>query len=180
MAGTNKDILDQAFKDYELYICDKTEDTLREWCDDLLYNAVKWRVKNPEAHNFTGNLLNSIVVGLYRERACVYACYAAGQVPKAIRPKMTARRYAYHFRWDYDKAQNTRYKAEVQTDRGWGEEDAEKFVMSYKPDGHNLFDIVVAYTVEYADWVNMQRGTTGIMQTWQQAKISGMTFMQLA
>lgn len=180
MAGTNKDILDKAFKDYRLYICDKTEDTLREWCDDLLYNAVKWRKMNPEAHNFTGNLLNSIVVGLYRDGTCVYACYAAGQVPRAIRPKMTARRYAYHFRRDYDRVENTKYRAEVETDKGWGADDAERFLMSYKPDGRNLFDIVVAYTVEYADWVNIHRGTTGIMQTWQQAKVSGMTFMQLA
>lgn len=180
MAGTNKEILEKGFKDYYKYICDTAEKELREWCWDLLTSAIRWRESNPQAHNFTGNLLNSIVVCLYRENNPVIAYFSSSLVGEAIRPKMRQRtRRSYVFNPDYDGA-FSKYRPEVQTNGGWGRDDAERFFESYTPRENNLFDIVVAYTVEYADWVNQQRGTTGIMQTWQQAKVTGMTFMQLA
>lgn len=181
MAGTNAAILDKGFKDYYKYICDTTEKELREYCADLLEGAIKWRMVNPEAHNFTGNLLNSIVIGLYREKMPVIAFLSSGKVKAALYPKMSERKKRrYVFRPDYDGASVSKYMPEVKTNKGWGRDDATKFFESYTPGGNNLFDIVVAYTVEYADWVDMQRGTTGIMQTWQQAKVSGMTFMRLS
>lgn len=183
MAGTkeyNKQVLDAAFKTYKQYIYDASEEVLRDWCEEMLYQAIVWRVKNPEAHNFTGNLLNSIVVGLYRDRQLISAYYSSGLVPKAIHPKMSKRiRRRYFFRRDYEGVSSA-YLPEVKTNKGWGADDAEKFMMRYRPKGRNLFDIVVAYTVEYADWVQQQRGTTGIMQTWQQAKVTGMTFLKVA
>lgn len=182
MAGTNKQTLNQAFKDYRKYILDATEKELREWCYFLVNEAIKWRMRNPEAHNFTGNLLNSIVVCLYREKAPIVAFFSSSQVPQAIHPKMSKRlkrRYVFRPK-DYDGASNSKYLPEIETNRGWGRDDATKFFESYTPRGGNLFDIVVAYTVEYADWVNQQRGTTGIMQTWQEAKSTGMTFMEVA
>ena len=132
-------------------------------------------------HNFTGNLLNSIVVCLYREKSPTIAYFSSSLVPEAIRPKMSGpRRRAYVFRPDYDGVYGSKYRPEVKTNKGWGRDDAENFFESYIPNGRNLFDIVVAYTVEYADWVNQQRGTTGILETWKEAKSTGMTFMEVA
>lgn len=183
MAGTkaeNARILNAAFKRYRLYIYDETENALREWCEDMIYQATKWRIMNPQAHNFTGNLLNSIVVGLYRDRQLTVAYYSSNLVPKAIQPKMNKRaRRSYYFKRDYEGVKS-KYLPEVKTNKGWGADDAERFMMRYQPPGGNMFDIVVAYTVEYADWVQQQRGTTGIMQTWQQAKVTGMTFLKIA
>lgn len=180
MAGTNRQILDQAFKEYRKYILDTTEKELREYCGDLLDSAIMWRQANPLAHNFTGNLLNSIVICLYREKAPIIAFFSSSQVRAALYPKMSYRKKRrYFFDPDYDGAVS-KYRPEVKTNRGWGRDDARKFFESYMPKGRNLFDIVVAYTVEYADWVNTERGTTGIFQTWQDAKSTGMTFMKLA
>lgn len=181
MAGTNKHILEQAFKDYRKYILDVTENELRKWCFGMLESAIRFREQNPLAHNFTGNLLNSIVVCLYREKSPVIAYFSSSLVPEAIRPKMSGpRRRAYVFRPDYEGVYGSKYRPEVKTNKGWGRDDAEKFFESYIPNGRNLFDIVVAYTVEYADWVNQQRGTTGILETWKEAKKTGMEFMEVA
>ena len=43
----------------------------------------------------------------------------------------------------------------------------------------DLFDIVVAYPVEYASWVEKQRSTTGILQTYAYAERVGTTFLGL-
>lgn len=181
MGGTNSSIISSAFKDYKLYVQDKTEDTLREWCDDLLRFALEERLKKPQAHNFTGNLLNSIVIGLYRGGVCVYACYSAGNVPKAIRPKMSGprKKRRYVFRpTDYEGVKESKYMPEVTTNKGYGADDAENFLMSYKPKYRCLFEIVVAYTVEYAEWVEMKRKTTGIILTNSRAETTGLTFME--
>lgn len=181
MAGTNKQILDQAFKNYRKYILDTAEGELRQWCWKMLESAIRYRESNPEAWNYTGNLLNSIVVCLYREKSPVIAYFSSSLVPEAIQPKMSGpRRRAYVFRPDYEGVYGSRYRPEVPTNRGWGKDDAENFFESYIPTGRNLFDIVVAYTVEYANWVQQARGTTGILQTWQDAKDTGVTFMQVA
>lgn len=180
MAETNQQILDRAFKDYEKYILKTTERELRTWCWNILEDAIKWRQGLPEAHNFTGNLLNSIVVCLYREKSPVIAYFSSSLVPEAIHPKMSVRkRRHYRFSPDYDGA-NSKYLPTVKTNKGWGRDDAEKFFERYVPDGNNLFDIVVAYTVEYADWVQAQRGTTGILQTRWNAKVTGSRFMKIA
>ena len=45
--------------------------------------------------------------------------------------------------------------------------------------GKNLFDIVVAYPVEYGNWVEMKRGTTGILRTYAHAEKVGVTYLKL-
>lgn len=180
MAATNKEIIDRAFREYEKYIYDTSEKELREWCWDIVREAIRARAQNPQAHDFTGNLINSIVVCLYRDKSPVIAYYSSSLVPEAIRPKMRKRvRRRVFFNPDYEGVQS-KYLPTIDTNGGWGKDDAEKFFESYIPNGRNMFDIIVAYTVEYADWVNQQRGTTGILQTWGKAKSTGMTFLQVA
>ena len=60
-----------------------------------------------------------------------------------------------------------------------GAYDARMFFASYKPDGNNMFDIVVAYPVEYAEFIEIQRGTAGFMQTLQYVDRIGITFLQI-
>lgn len=135
----------------------------------------------PLAHDFTGNLLNSIVVCLYRERKPILAWYAYESIDNAIAPKMTAPK-RYWFESDYQNTESAyHYKspAEVETDMGFGENDAKRFFMGYKPKGKNMFDIIVAYTTEYAEWVEMHRHTTGVLRAYENAGKIAITTLKL-
>lgn len=179
---SNASVIDKAFKGFEKQILDTTERELQKYCWKILDAAIKARENLPDAHDFTGNLLNSIVVCLYKRRNPVIAYFSSSLVPEAIRPKMRPLQNKSEkrigFNPDYS-GNRSLYKPTVPTNGGWGKDDAEAFFESYVPDGNNMFDIVVAYTVEYADWVNQQRGTTGILETRRFARRAGMTFMEL-
>ena len=178
MPGT-KAIIHKAFADYRKEIFDEVENRCRKFCTDLCQEAIKARQNNEAAHNYTGNLINSIVVCLYRDKEPINAYYAAQYVPKAIQVKMRLRkRKHYRFNPDYD-GDKSHYLPEVQTNGGWGEDDARHFFQDYVPKGKNLFDIVVAYPVEYGKWVESKRGTTGILQAYSHAETVGVTYLKL-
>ena len=179
MSATNATIIRKAFADYRKEIFDEVEIRCRKFCTDLCQEAIKARQNTEGAHNFTGNLISSIVVCLYRERMPINAYYAAQYVPKAIQVKMRFRkRKSYRFNPDYDN-DKSHYLPTVQTNGGWGEDDARKFFQGYIPNGNNLFDIVVAYPVEYGEWIEMKRRTTGILRTYEHAERVGVTYLKL-
>ena len=179
MPVTNRQIVHNAIADYKQAIFDEIEKRCRKFCTDLCQEAIRARKNAPGAHNFTGNLINSIVVCLYKNREPINAYYAAQYVPKAIQVKMRQRkRKRYRFNPDYDD-DKSHYLPTVQTNGGWGEDDARHFFLDYVPKGKNLFDIVVAYPVEYGNWVEQKRGTTGILQSYAQAETLGVTYLKL-
>ena len=178
MSATNATIIRKAFADYRKAIFDEVEIRCRKFCTDLCQEAIKARQEAGGAHNFTGNLLNSIVVCLYRNKEPINAYYAAQYVPKAIQVKMRERkRKNYRFNPDYD-GDKSHYLPTVQTNGGWGEDDARNFFQNYRPQSTNMFDIVVAYPVEYGNWVEMRRGTTGILQTYAKAGVLAVSYLQ--
>lgn len=176
----NKATIQKAVENYKNQVIIPTmEAELKKWCSHILDAAIMARQRNPKAHNFTGNLLNSIVVCFYKNKTPLMAWYAHDRVPEAIMPKMKKRlRKRIFFKRDYD-GEESAYLPTVETNGGWGRDDAQEFFESYKPKGNNLFDIVVAYTVEYANWIQMQRATAGILNVWQFAERTGRTFMRL-
>lgn len=176
----NKATIQKAVENYKNQVIIPTmEAELKKWCSHILDAAILARQRNPRAHNFTGNLLNSIVVCLYKNGRPVIAYFSSDIVPEAIMPKMKKRlRKRVFFKRDYD-GEESAYLPTVETNGGWGRDDAQEFFESYKPKGNNLFDIVVAYTVEYANWVQMERGTAGILNTYAFAERTGKTFLQL-
>lgn len=179
MPVTNRQIVHEAIAGYKTAIFDEVEKLCRKFCTDLCQEAINARKNAPGAHNFTGNLINSIVVCLYRNREPINAYYAAQYVPKAIQVKMRQRtRKRYRFNPDYD-GDKSHYLPTVQTNGGWGEDDARHFFQDYVPKGKNLFDIVVAYPVEYGNWVETQRSTTGILQSYAHAEAVGVTYLKL-
>lgn len=181
MSATNKHILD-AIDQYRVNIINEIEGRCRDYCQDLCWSAIRYRRENPEAHDFTGNLLSSIVVCLYKERKPLVAYYASEQfIPKAIQVKMSANnkyRKRYFFNPDYS-GETSMFRAEVKTDKGWGEEDARQFFQWYRPKGRNLFDIVVAYPVEYANFIEEERSTTGIIDTYTHAEKVSVFWLRL-
>lgn len=179
MSATNKAVIHKAFADYRKQILDEVEIRCRKFCTDLCQEAINARQNTEGAHNFTGNLLNSIVVCLYREREPINAYYAAQYVPKAIQVKMRERkRKSYRFNPDYD-GDKSHYLPTVQTNGGWGEDDARNFFQNYTPKGKNLFDIVIAYPVEYANWIEIKRGTTGIMRAYSWSDQVSVQYLKL-
>ncbi len=176
----NREVIRKAVENFKNeVIIPETEARLKSWCSQILDAAILARQRDPKAHNFTGNLLNSIVVCLYRERQPVMAWYAGDRVPEAIMPKMRKReRRRVFFSQDYDGGESA-YLPTVDTDGGWGRDDAEEFFESYVPPGNNLFDIVVAYTVEYGKWVEMERATTGILNVKHFAERTAVRFLTL-
>ncbi len=158
--------IDKAFADFEKEIHNEVRVKLKSWCSQLIKKAVEMRLGDMRAHNFTGNLLNSIVVCLYESRKPIDVWYAADEpnVHSAIHVKMTARNKPYGFKnGDYD-GRPSHYQATVRTDGGWGIDDAKLFFQSYRPQGNRMFDVVICYAVEYAEWVQAQRNTTGYLE----------------
>ena len=178
------DHIKKGIKDYYKQILNTVEARCRKLCSQMCVEAVKNRRTAPGAPNFTGNLLNSIVICLYREsepRDAWYSSMVDG-VTKAIRIKMRERprKKRYYFPVDYDGGKGTSYTPQpIPIEGRWGVDDAKAFFQSYRPPGGHIFDIVVAYTVEYSDWVENQRGTTGVLQTKAFAERAGITYLKL-
>lgn len=149
---------------------DEMESRLKKHCDDICERAVDFRLDEKGAHDFTGNLLNSIVVALYRRGKLVQATFSSSMVPGEIAPKMTMGKF-YHWKPDYQGVERT-YTPEVKTNEGYGKYDAQSFVTYYQANPKLIFEIVCAYTTEYATWVEQQRNTTGFLNTVQFIQIS--------
>lgn len=169
---------------YKQAILDEVESRCRKFCTDLCIQAVRERKTAPGAHDFTGNLITSIVVCLYRDGVARDAWYSAQYEKKAIQIKMRHRpvKKRYYFPVDYSGEDGTTYTpAEDSPDvtGRYGVDDARAFFQQYKPMGRHLFDIVIAYPVEYANWVEMHRSTTGILQAYGWANRVGVNYLKL-
>lgn len=185
MSATNTAIVRNAIDTYKKRIREEIKNRCIRFCEHLCQEAIKERARNKRAHDFTGNLINSIVVCLYEDGKPEYAAYAAKYVPEAIKVKMRLRPtksgigyMSYRFRSDYE-GKKSAYLPTVDTNGGWGVDDAREFFHSYKPVGNNQFDIVVCYPVEYAGWIEKERATTGILQTYAHAEQVGVTYLKL-
>lgn len=133
-------------------------------CDDIIVRAIKNRLESPGMRNFTGNLINSIACAIYRDGTLEYATFSSDKVKGAVRMKMTApRKYNFYPAWDGGEVVD--FRPEVKTDEGYGDNAALNFVREYKPSGKSKLEMVLAYTTEYAAFVEMQRHTTGYLST---------------
>ena len=185
MPVTNRQIVHQAIAGYKKQILEEIKNRCIRFCEHLCQEAIRQRAINKRAHDFTGNLINSIVVCLYEKGKPEYAAYAAKYATEAIQVKMRLRPSksgigykSYRFKHDYE-GKSSAYLPRVDTNGGWGVDDARDFFWSYSPKGGNLFDIVVAYPVEYAEWIEKERATTGILQTYAHAEAVGVTYLKL-
>lgn len=172
----NKQIVERAFQDFKDYVIEpKMERYLRLYCDKMIRLAIDARW-NPfeKGHNYTGNLINSIVIVLVRRRDNARVpYYAADYLNKpAIARKMSARttkggktKNWVKFNPDWEGGNWSKYKPEVETNRGYGVTDAQNFAMQYMPTLQADYVVCLAYTTEYANWVEQQRKTTGYLDT---------------
>ena len=174
ISSLNKKVVENAFLEFRnKTMHDEIIKQLNVICQNLLISAIHYRLRlsHAEGHDFTGNLINSIVVVLYQDEeiADVWTAGEHGQIRKPICRKMTARKKAYYYSNDYSNTQS-KYRAEVPTNRGVADEDIQAFLNSNTPSVKDGFCVTVAYTVEYAEWVEMERGTTGYLKTLHNAR----------
>lgn len=97
---------------------------------------------------------------------------------KPIQRKMSAVRKRYVFKKDYEE-KKSQYKPEQYTDMGYGNVDAIRFFQEYRPKGGSLFDIVVAYPVEYASFIEIKRKSAGYFTTKNMAKNIAITYLPI-
>lgn len=136
--------------------------------------AIEYRLKLSQEHlgfNFTGNLINSIFVGVYYGMQWQPSCsYYAMDILNygPTRGKMTAEKdgspRGYKFdmfqAWD---AREAAYEATKKTDeKAVTKASIEQFARAYKPKTTDGYTIVLAYPVEYSRWVEKARQSTGM------------------
>jgi len=174
MAGRNQQVIDKAFKGYAEHIDKVVYSKLDNWCVEILRKAVFSRLNPVGGHNFTGNLINSIVVILYRRSNNTKTSYfASDQVRLPVRREISAlnsrgkrRKNKVWLRPDWTGQYSSLQASElVPTDESWGQNDAVKFSKAWRPKNTNAdFSICIAYTSEYASFVEYERQTTGILE----------------
>lgn len=151
------------------------------FAQNIIYKAIEYRRKNPAKHDYTGNLLNSIVAAVYQNKELKKAIFSGETGIRQPRYyEMTASHNGnghYHFEVDYE-GKRSNYSAAIETLRRKGMDDAYEFISTYTPN-INGFVVVVAYTTDYADFVEMQRGTTGYLSTFKYAKKVATQMFQL-
>lgn len=175
MAGRNTMVIKKAFEGYAEHIDKVTYNALDKWCQEILRSAIQFRLREPEGHNFTGNLINSICVVLYRRSKGTkksYFAYDSLKLPirselSGMTSRGTYRRNRIWFRPDWSGEQSVLKGSKlIPTDKSWGQNDAVQFANYWTPSNPSCdFVICVAYTSEYASFVEHERNTTGILQT---------------
>lgn len=179
---------DEIQRAYDKWLKDDVWPTTRrvvlDFANKLVEEAIKYRESMPEKHDFTGNLLNSIVACVYEDNKPIEAFFSKDRVNRPIRRKMTAngkgtpgsistsKPKGYHFKVDYEGSDSV-YSPVIITDAGKGTVDAAGFWSDYKPQGNAKFHIALAYTVEYATWLETFCHTVGFADTYSYAQIEG-------
>lgn len=176
MVGTNRSIVEKAFKGYAEHIDKVVYNRLDQWCEQILREAVfeRMMLSRTNGYNITGNLINSICVILYRKSLNQKTSYFAEQtgLKPAVRRELTAlntrgRRRSYRIRvrdWS-GKSITVNPDNLIPTDESFGIQDAHQFASMWYPRNDSDFVICVAYTSEYASFVEHQRQTTGFLET---------------
>ena len=181
MAGLsiqNKNKVNKAFHGYAEHIDKVVYNALDKWCVEILRNAIRFRYATAEGHNLTGNLINSICVLLYRKSKGTISSYfgydkAGLKLPirrelSGITTRKTMRKNRIKLAVDWSGRTNSLIKPKslIPTDESYGQNDAQEFARWWVPKDHNSdFVICVAYTSEYASFVEHERQTTGFLET---------------
>lgn len=179
----------------QAYIEKKVESKCRELTRQVLLRALYYREQLTQSgigHNYTGNLINTIVCAFYKNGTLDHAYLGSKEVRRhPIMAKMTNRKngmprtYYYGARFkahleksrakygekayvsghsgpDWDDTSST-YYATVKTNTNTSpDRDAQQFVSSYTPTVTKGYAIVLAYPVEYAPYIEKERSSTGM------------------
>lgn len=177
-SGGNVRAVNKAFKEFMKEIEDASLKWICEYARSIVYKAIEYRLSDEAAHNFTGNLLNSIVAAVYYNGDFKDAFFSGETGIRQPRYyEMTSSHGRYFFKVDYS-GKTSVFTPEIETLRRRGIDDAYEFVSTYQPKTKG-YVVVVAYTTEYASFVEMERHTTGYLKTFKYAEKIGLNYFQL-
>lgn len=146
---------------------DALQVTLIAQCQNILEKAINFRESAPGKHDYTGNLLTGIMVGLFRKGKLIGAISPEDEfgLPSPVRTQMS-HPYKYFFKRDYEGGES-KIKPPVVADTSLhGAEQAYKWIRrNYKTSRKHYFEILVVYGADYASWVEHERGTAGFANT---------------
>lgn len=123
-------------------------------------------------HNYTGNFVNAIGVGIYYYGAFQRGYYASQELGKPpVMGKMTTKKSGqgreYKFSVDQGhpdyQGEDSSYIAEIQTDKKKiNQRMVEDVLRSIKTRNKDGYSIILAYAVEYAEYIENIRSSTGL------------------
>lgn len=167
---SNKKVIRGAFKDFRKQMDVIVQNEIFVYAQNIIYKAIDFRKKNPRGHDYTGNFINSIVAAVYNDKQLKKAFFSAETGLKEPRYyEMTASHGRYFLKYDYEGRRNSVYTPTIETLQRKGLDDAYEFVSTYNPDMDG-FVVAVAYTTAYADWIEIQRSSTGFLSTMKYAE----------
>lgn len=125
----------------------------RSLLDDAMVSA--------EYRNLTGNTITSLAFGLYRNFGLSEVIYLEGLKP-ALRVKLTKGETVYSF-MDYDSNNRPYFRADIDTDGGYGEATSMRFLQSYRP--KTAQGIVLTTGTEYSEYLEQELGLNVLTET---------------
>lgn len=123
-------------------------------------------------HNFTGNFVNSIGVGIYIYGYFQRGYYASQEIGKdPVMGKMTtlksggSRKYTFSINAGHPdfQGEDSSYLAKIKTDmKTVNKGMVEEVLRSIHPHNKNGYSVILAYSVEYAEFIENIRSSTGL------------------
>lgn len=121
-----------------------------------------------EYRNLTGNTITSLAFGLYRNFVLSEVIYIEGLQP-AIRAKLRKGEVVRNF-IDYDSNLRPYFRANVDTDAGYGETTSMQFLQSCRPKTAN--GIIITTGTEYSEYLEQELGLNVLTETRDYARSS--------
>ena len=122
-----------------------------------------------EYRNLTGNTLTSLSFGFYENyNLKEFILLENGKPP--IRRKLTKGEVVGDF-LDYDGNVRSVFKADIDTDGGWGSSTSYQFLSGYKP--QQSTSIVITTGTEYSEYLEQELGLNVLTDTRDEARMNG-------
>lgn len=119
-----------------------------------------------EYRNLTGNTITSIAIGIYFNKMLREMYFIDGKRP-AIRVKLGKGETVTDF-VDYDGNVRSYFTADVDSNRGWGQESSYRFLSGYTPKGR--YSLVMTTGTEYSEYLEKELDLNVLTDTKNMAK----------
>lgn len=129
--------------------------------------------------NVTGNLINSVAVGMYNNGELIGIATSYEELGKGPTRKTLKKGEAYdlNFYWGNAKAFNRRitkpYIEETGTENYYGHEEAVKFIRSHKPSRREGLSAIIVVAVDYAKYTETAKAANVLTEARNQLLAAG-------